>query len=112
MEVFFIALLLTIIAGLSTTIGSGIAFFLKNPSKKFISLIMGFSAGVMILISFVELLQQGIESSSFLLGHIFFFVGMGIMFLIDVVISHEYEFEGPNIANNLTNSDQKAKKTS
>ncbi len=112
MEVFFIALLLTIIAGLSTTIGSGIAFFLKNPSKKFISLIMGFSAGVMILISFVELLQQGIESSGFLLGHTFFFVGMGIMFLIDVVISHEYEFEGHFSPNSVNNSDSKAKKTS
>ena len=111
MEQFFLALLLTIIAGLSTTIGSAIAFFVKNPSKKFISLIMGFSAGVMILISFVELLQQGIESTNFLLGHIFFFMGMGIMFLIDVAISHQYEFEGP-CSDNLINSDSKAKKTS
>ena len=111
MEVFYIALLLTIIAGLSTTIGSVIAFFFKNPSKKFISLIMGFSAGVMILISFVELLQQGIESSNFLLGHTFFFMGMGIMFLIDIAISHQYEFEGP-CSDNLINSDSKAKKTS
>jgi len=111
LEQFFLALLLTIIAGLSTTIGSAIAFFVKNPSKKFISLIMGFSAGVMILISFVELLQQGIESTNFLLGHIFFFMGMGIMFLIDVAISHQYEFEGP-CSDNLINSDSKAKKTS
>ena len=55
---------------------------------------MGFSAGVMILNSFVELLQQGIESSNFLLGHTFFFKAMGIMFLIDIAISHQYEFEG------------------
>ena len=87
------ALILTSIAGLSTTIGSLIAFLLKEPSKKFISLIMGFSAGVMILISFVELLNAGIEASTFLIGHIFFFLGMIFMLVIDIGISHKYEFE-------------------
>ncbi len=87
------ALILTSIAGLSTTIGSLIAFLFKEPSKKVISIIMGFSAGVMILISFVELLQQGIEASNFLAGHLFFFLGMVIMLLIDITVSHKYEFE-------------------
>jgi ZIP family zinc transporter len=63
---------------------------------------MGFSAGVMILISFVELLQQSIEqigimfsneTIGFVLGLMFFFLGMIIMFAIDVLVSHEYEFE-------------------
>lgn len=87
------ALVLTTLAGLSTTIGSLIAFLVKEPSKKFISLIMGFSAGVMILISFVELLNAGIEASTFLIGHIFFFFGMILMLVIDIGISHKYEFE-------------------
>ncbi|MFW9938019.1 MAG: zinc transporter ZupT [Candidatus Thorarchaeota archaeon] len=92
-ETLLYALLLTSIAGLSTTIGSLIAFVLKEPSKKLISLIMGFSAGVMILISFVELLAQGIEASTFLIGHLFFFSGMLLMLIIDISISHKYEFE-------------------
>jgi len=92
-ETLLYALLLTSIAGLSTTIGSLIAFLLKEPSKKVISLIMGFSAGVMILISFVELLAQGIQASTFLIGHLFFFLGMFLMLLIDITISHKYEFE-------------------
>ena len=87
------ALVLTTLAGLSTTIGSLIAFLVKEPSKKFISLIMGFSAGVMILISFVELLNAGIEASTFFIGHIFFFIGMILMLVIDIGISHKYEFE-------------------
>lgn len=66
---------------------------MKEPSKKFISLIMGFSAGVMILISFVELLQQGIETLGFLFGHIYFLIGMVLMLVIDISISHKYEFE-------------------
>ncbi|MFW9989690.1 MAG: zinc transporter ZupT [Candidatus Odinarchaeota archaeon] len=93
MDAFLFALILTLLAGLSTTIGSVFAFIVKEPSKKFISFIMGFSAGVMILISFVELLNEGIEASTFLIGNLFFFLGMIIMFFIDIGISHKYEFE-------------------
>ena len=93
MEPILTALLLSLIAGLSTTIGSFIAFFLGKPSNKVISFIMGFSAGVMILVSFVELLQEGINTNGMLLGTMFFLLGMGIMFLIDMGVSHYYEFE-------------------
>ena len=92
-EIFIFALILTLIAGLSTTIGCLISFLIKEPSPKLISLIMGFSAGVMILISFVELLQEGIKSNGFFMGVMFFFVGMLIMLSIDVLVTHKYEFE-------------------
>lgn len=100
-ETLLYALILTSIAGLSTTIGSLIAFLFKEPSKKSISIIMGFSAGVMILISFVELLKEGIEASNFLLGHLFFFLGMILMLFIDITISHKYEFEDEEKNSNL-----------
>lgn len=93
MDVFIIALLLALFAGLSTTLGCIISFFIKEPSPRFISFIMGFSAGVMILISFLELLQEGIMSNGFMIGLIFFFIGLLIMLIIDVTITHEYEFE-------------------
>lgn len=93
MENVYFALFLSLMAGLSTTIGSFIAFFMKKSKPRFISFIMGFSAGVMILISFVELLQKSIASIGFIYGLTFFFLGMIIMFLIDILISHQYEFE-------------------
>jgi len=93
MEPILTALLLSTIAGLSTTIGSFIAFFLGKPNNKAISFIMGFSAGVMILVSFVELLQEGIQTNGMFVGTMFFLLGMGIMFLIDMGVSHYYEFE-------------------
>lgn len=93
MDVLIIGLLLALFAGLSTTLGCIISFFIKEPNPKFISLIMGFSAGVMILVSFVELLQHGIETNGFMFAILFFFVGMLLMLLIDVSITHEYEFE-------------------
>jgi zinc transporter, ZIP family len=50
-----IAFGLTLFAGLSTGIGSAIAFFAKKTNTKFLSVSLGFSAGVMIYVSFVEI---------------------------------------------------------
>jgi len=46
---------LTLFAGLSTGVGSAIAFFAKKTNTGFLSLALGFSAGVMIYVSFVEI---------------------------------------------------------
>ena len=93
MSNILLALLLSTLAGLSTTIGSVVAFIVRKPSKKFISFIMGFSAGVMILVSFVELLQEGIRTVGMFNGILFFLMGMGLMLLIDYGVTHYYEYE-------------------
>ena len=49
---------LTLLAGLSTGIGSLIAFFAKKTNKKFLSVSLGFSAGVMIYVSMIEIFQK------------------------------------------------------
>ncbi|MBO7257522.1 MAG: rod shape-determining protein RodA, partial [Alphaproteobacteria bacterium] len=53
---------LTMIAGLSTGIGSIIAFFAKKTNKKFLSISLGFSAGVMIFVSMIEIYQKAQEA--------------------------------------------------
>lgn len=53
-----IAFGLTLFAGLSTGIGSAIAFFAKKTNTGFLSVALGFSAGVMIYVSFVEILVK------------------------------------------------------
>jgi len=50
-----IAMGLTIFAGLSTGIGGLIVLFFKKTNSKLLSVSLGFSAGVMIYVSFVEL---------------------------------------------------------
>ena len=47
-ETVLFAFSLTLFAGLSTGIGSALAFFTKQTNKKFLSAALGFSAGVMI----------------------------------------------------------------
>lgn len=95
------AFTLTLIAGLSTGIGSAIAFFSDHTNTKFLSLALGFSAGVMIYVSFVEIFFKARES---LVGAIglqagswvtvaSFFGGMAIIAFIDKLIP---EYENPH----------------
>ena len=86
-----IAFLLTLIAGLATGIGGLVALFSKTANKKFLSVSLGFSAGVMIYISMVEILplamstlsvEQG-EKTGMLVAVVAFFGGMLLIALID-----------------------------
>ena len=87
------ALLLSALAGLSTTIGSLLALFVRKPGSRLMTLTLGFSGGVMILVSFVELLPGGIDALGFALANLAFFGGMMAMFLIDALIPHDYMAE-------------------
>lgn len=85
-----IALLLPVLAGLSTIIGSTLGFFARNPGPRTMSYSLGFAAGVMVLISFTELLPEGVENVGFLWGYAAFFIGMAAMFAVDLLIPHDY----------------------
>ena len=62
MSNFWIALGLTVFAGLATSIGSAIAFFAKRTNYRFLSVATGFSAGVMLYVSFVEIFVKGSDA--------------------------------------------------
>lgn len=111
LDPFWFAVLLSLIAGLSTSVGGLIAFFIKEPGPKFLSLLMGFSAGVMIYISFTELLQEGINTFGIFIGTLFFLLGLLIMFIIDILISHKYHFEEKYLKEECT-IDEKIQKAS
>lgn len=93
-ENVLIAFTLTLIAGLATGIGSLLAFFTSRTNTKFLSFALGFSAGVMIYISFVEIFMKAEEALVNELGVmngkwvtvIGFFGGMILIALIDKFI--------------------------
>jgi ZIP family zinc transporter len=87
------ALLITTLAGLSTTIGSLLGLWFKEPGPRLISATLGFSAGVMLLVSFMELLVSGMEHIGFARSQLGFFAGMLAMFAIDSLIPHHYYAE-------------------
>lgn len=55
-ENWHIPLLMTLLAGLATVIGGFVTFLVKKNNLKILSLGLGFSAGVMIFVSFTEIL--------------------------------------------------------
>jgi len=88
-----LALTLTAVAGLSTGLGGLIAVLVRKPGPRFMSAVLGFAAGVMVHVSFVELLQHSIGEIGFASAHLAFFAGMAVMFLVDVLVPHEYMAE-------------------
>ncbi len=88
------AFFLTMMAGLSTAIGGALAMFIRPHNTVGLSLGLGFSAGVMIYVSFVELLPEGIEAFSrshgeqwgYILATVAFFAGIAATAIIDLFI--------------------------
>lgn len=100
------ALGLTIFAGLATGIGSVMSFMSKKFNPKFLAASLGFSAGVMIYVSFVEIFMKAKDSLSeahgLKLGTVYtviaFFAGIAIIALIDKLIP---SFENPHEIKNI-----------
>ena len=95
MNDYTLAFLLTVLAGLSMLIGSGITVLTKLTNQKFLSVSLGFSAGVMIYLSMMEILPEAREyldnASGELRGGIFtlaaFFGGILLMWFLEAVIA-------------------------
>ena len=82
---------LTLFAGLSTGIGSALAFLVKQTNTHFLSVSMGFSAGVMVYVSFVEIMVKARDALTEQWGDKLgawgtvaaFFSGMAVIALVD-----------------------------
>lgn len=101
------ALLMTLIAGAATGIGGALVLFKKKVSSNFLAAALGLSAGVMIFISLAELFPEAqadiMANGSLKYGKAYilisFFVGMGLITLIDFLIP---EYENPHEASGLS----------
>ncbi len=92
---------LTLFAGLATGVGSALAFFTKQTNTKFLSVALGFSAGVMIYVSFIEIFVKARDALTAPLGErwgywvatLAFFGGLFLIALIDKLVP---SFENPH----------------
>jgi zinc transporter, ZIP family len=97
------ALGLTTLAGLATGIGSALAIFTKVTSTRFLSAALGFSGGVMIYVSFMEILPKALanlaaahgESTANWYAVLAFFAGMLLILIIDRLVP---SYENPHEA--------------
>jgi ZIP family zinc transporter len=113
MNTIVLAFLLTLFAGLATGVGSALAFFAKRTNVKFLAGALGFSAGVMIYVSFVEILVKARASLQEELGAVAgewvligsFFAGVALIAIIDRMIP---SFENPHEAHAVEEMKDKA----
>jgi ZIP family zinc transporter len=98
------ALGLTLFAGLSTGIGSLIGFMSKQFNPRFLTIALGFSAGVMIYVSMIEIFVKARDSlvvsfgdkMGYVLTVVSFFAGIAVIALIDKLIP---SYENPHEMN-------------
>lgn len=96
-----IAFILTTTAGLSTGIGGLLTFFAKKTNQSVLSFSLGLAAGVLLIVSFVEIFPEALkafssvhtEPEALLLTFIAFFCGIGIMAVIDILFPHHTEVD-------------------
>ena len=90
---------LTLIAGVATGVGGLAALFSSRANKKFLSACLAFSAGVMLYVSFAEILLEAFEAleydfgegTGYLIATVAFFAGILIMVIIDKFVPHSDE---------------------
>jgi len=106
------ALGLTLFAGLSTGVGSLMAFLSKKFNPKFLAGALGFSAGVMIYVSLVDIFVKAKDSLIISFGErtgywytiVSFFTGIAVIALIDKLIP---SYENPHEIRNIITNKQK-----
>lgn len=92
-----IAFIVSGLAGLTTMLGTVMLFFTKKTNTKFLSASLGFSAGAMIFISFVDIIPKAYDQlqsayndrMAFGMTMLAFFLGMVIMGIIDKFIPED-----------------------
>lgn len=112
---FVLAILMTFLAGLATTVGGMLTFFIKRSNVKALSIGLGFSAGVMIFISFTEILQSSKDllaehfSNTHALWLSFFGFAAGVLvaILIDYFMPDHIEEDIFDVDNNTAQYSQK-----
>lgn len=102
---FILAIVLTLVAGLSTVAGGLAAVVADVKNKSTLAWALGISAGVMIFISFMEILPESIaelqsvvsEKEGRIIGFVSFFTGCGIVALIDRLLPGHGHTHCPHI---------------
>lgn len=118
-ESILLALGLTCIAGLSTGIGSLIALLAKKTNTRFLSAALGLSAGVMIYVSFMELMPESVhllsgifsEKTANLYMLLAFFAGIALIALIDHFVPEDENPHEMHSESEMASSNSKLKRT-
>ncbi len=89
MSSYLVILILAFLSGVTTLIGAGLALYLGR-NKKVISVGIGFSAGIMLLISFFELIPESIAEIDIFKTVLTLLSGALLIYILDIIIPHTH----------------------
>ncbi|KAF4359827.1 zinc transporter ZTP29 [Cannabis sativa] len=104
-----VALALSLVGGLSTSIGAILVILNPTPNLKMLGLLQGFAAGLMLSISFLDLAHNAINSIGFLKGNLWFFSGVIFFAVIANFIPEPSLAPVPNKKDKKKNGDEGGK---
>jgi ZIP family zinc transporter len=84
---FLTIILISLIAGMGTGLG-GLIAVVTRPSRKLFGFLMGITAGVMISLAFLELVNEAWQMAGYLTATLGFGLGAGFMLAIDYFAPH------------------------
>jgi ZIP family zinc transporter len=82
-------MILSGLAGLATGLG-GLIAVIRRPGRKTLGFLMGLAAGIMMMLSFLELMSEALKISGLFLVAAGFTTGSILMFSLDFVLPHKY----------------------
>lgn len=87
-----VPLILTLLAGASTFIGAFLGIIGQKPSNRLLAFALGFAAGIMLLISLMEMLPAALSTKGMspMLGYGMFIIGLLGYFLLDRLLPHQH----------------------
>jgi ZIP family zinc transporter len=80
-------ILLSTLAGLGTSLG-GLVVLIRKPGEKLFVFLMGLAGGLMIMLSFMELLSDSIRISGLFPAAVGFIAGSLMLFILDFLLPH------------------------
>lgn len=109
---FIIAFIFTLIAGLATCIGGLLVTFINYKNYNYISILLGLSSGILIVISLTQLYSSSLNSflncKNYSMTHIYsalsFLVGMFICYIINTFIPNRSSSDN-NVNNSITENE-------
>lgn len=88
-----IPFLFSLIAGLSTSVGSLFILSFDQLTQQELASLIGFSTGVILYVSFIDLFFSSLQELSFPHANFMFFLGIGLMAGVDFLVPHRYKEE-------------------
>jgi ZIP family zinc transporter len=82
-------LVLSTLAGLATGLG-GLIAIIKKPGRKTLGFLMGLAAGIMITLSFLELMSEASKIYGLSVAAVGFVAGSLLMFVLDFLLPHKF----------------------